>query len=62
MNDRQRFYATMHYQPRDRLPIIDFNFWDETLPEWHKQGLPQHVNRANSAKFFEMVQIQAEIG
>jgi uroporphyrinogen decarboxylase len=54
MNDRERFYTTMHYQPCDRSPIIDFNFWDETLPAWHKQGLPQHVNRANSAEFFGM--------
>ena len=52
MNDRERFEATMHYQPRDRSPITDFNFWDETLPVWHKQGLPRHVNRANSAEFF----------
>ena len=43
MNDRQRFLATMNYQPRDRSPICDFGFWDETLPEWHAQGLPTHV-------------------
>ena len=43
MNHRQRFYATMHYQPRDRSPIIDFGFWEETIPLWHKQGLPEEV-------------------
>ena len=43
MNDRQRFIATMHYQPRDRAPICDFGFWNETIPAWHKQGLPEHV-------------------
>jgi uroporphyrinogen decarboxylase len=52
MNDRQRFTATMHYQPRDRAPLYDFNFWDETIPEWHKQGLPEWVTRANAAEFF----------
>lgn len=31
MNERQRFDATMHYGPRDRAPICDFSFWDETL-------------------------------
>ena len=31
MNDRERFKATMHYQPRDRSPICDFGYWDETL-------------------------------
>jgi hypothetical protein len=54
MNDRERFTATMHYQPRDRAPICDFSFWDETLPIWHEQGLPSHVNRSNSDVFFGM--------
>jgi hypothetical protein len=35
MNDRERFLATMHYQPRDRSPIMDFTFWDETIVIWH---------------------------
>lgn len=52
MNERERFLATMHYQPRDRTPICDFNFWDETLPLWHEQGLPRHVTRENSDDFF----------
>jgi len=54
MNDRQRFHATMNYQPRDRSPIMDFGFWDETLPIWHEQGLPTHVNRLTSDAFFGM--------
>src|SRR6185369_15259089 len=52
MNHRERFVATMKYQPVDRAPLYDFNFWDETLPEWHRQGLPVNVTRANSAQFF----------
>jgi uroporphyrinogen decarboxylase len=52
MNDRERFVATMHYQPRDRAPLYDFNFWEETLPEWYKQGLPTTVKRRNSAAYF----------
>lgn len=54
MTNRERFNATMHYQPRDRSPLCDFNFWDQTLPAWHKQGLPKHVNRQNSDEFFGM--------
>ncbi len=54
MNDRQRFQKTMHFQSCDRSPIIDFNFWDETLPIWHEQGLPKNIDRANSAEFFGM--------
>ena len=41
MTESERFLATMRYQPRDRSPICDFSFWDETLPIWHEQGLPR---------------------
>ena len=54
MNDRQRFHATMHYQPRDRAPLCDFGFWDETLVLWREQGLPAHVNASNADVFSGM--------
>lgn len=54
MNDRQRFVATMHYGPRDRVPICDFSFWDETVVAWYDQGLPRSINRNNSDDFFGM--------
>lgn len=52
MNDRQRFNATMHYQPRDRVPLFDFNFWDETIPQWYSEGLPRTVTRSNAGDYF----------
>lgn len=52
MNNRQRFSATMHYQARDRVSLLDFNFWNETLPTWHHQGLPRWVNRRNEDVYF----------
>ena len=58
MNNRQRFTATMHYQPRDRAPIADFGFWEETIPIWHEQGLPRDVcftySTSNTVDFFGM--------
>ncbi len=54
MNDRERFNATMHYQPRDRSPICDFGFWEETLVLWYDQGLPRNVMHTNSDAFFGM--------
>ena len=54
MNERERFIATMHYQERDRVPIMDFGFWSETLPEWYEQGLPDWVINSNSSDFFGM--------
>jgi uroporphyrinogen decarboxylase len=58
MNNRERFYATMHYQPRDRSPIADFGFWEETIVIWHDQGLPEHIyfqgSDNNTVEFFGM--------
>lgn len=54
MNDRQRFAATLHYQPRDRAPICDFGFWRETLEIWHTQGLPADVVPGTTDAFFGM--------
>ena len=51
MNARERFTAQMHYQPRDRCPIMDFGFWDETLVIWERYGLP---HRCNPDQFFGM--------
>ncbi|MCL2639687.1 MAG: hypothetical protein FWD53_02470, partial [Phycisphaerales bacterium] len=44
--------ATMKFEPVDRAPLYDFNFWVETLPEWYKQGLPESVTRENSHRYF----------
>jgi hypothetical protein len=58
MNNRQRFNATMHYQPRDRAPIADFGFWEETIVIWHEQGLPDDIyfdgSDNNTVEFFGM--------
>lgn len=54
MNDLQRFLATMRYEPKDRGMICDFGFWDETLPTWHEQGLPEEIDSAKSGWYFGM--------
>lgn len=41
MNARQRFHAMMHFEERDRAPMMDFGFWDETIVLWHEQGMPE---------------------
>ncbi|MBN1346330.1 MAG: hypothetical protein JXQ73_26820 [Phycisphaerae bacterium] len=38
MNDRQRLLAVLDYQDYDRLPIVHFGFWRETLDNWARQG------------------------
>ena len=39
----------MHFETVDRLPNIEFGYWDETLPTWHTQGLPESVNSEEAA-------------
>jgi hypothetical protein len=41
MNDRERFLATMNYEPRDRCPWWEMWYWADTLERWVKEGLPQ---------------------
>lgn len=43
MTPRQRFLATLDFQPVDRLPLMDFSYWDETIDAWREQGLPGNV-------------------
>jgi len=47
MNDRERFLATMNYEPHDRVPWGEMGFWPETIEVWHKQGMPQDVHLAD---------------
>ena len=54
MNERERFIATMRYRDRDRIPIVNFNFWIETIDRWHEQGLPERLERFDVPEFFGM--------
>lgn len=54
MTDRERFHATFRYEDRDRSPICDFSFWEETLEVWKDQGLPAWVNRESADRYFGM--------
>lgn len=53
MTLRERFRRTMHYQSVDRLPNFEFGYWESTLRNWHKQGLPESVvNEGTAYDFF----------
>ena len=43
MNTRQRFREVLHWGRPDRIPNMDFGYWDETIRLWHQQGLPSRV-------------------
>lgn len=38
MNNRQRIMAVLNYGAYDRLPVVHFGFWTETLEKWGKEG------------------------
>lgn len=35
---RERALAVLNYQPYDRLPIVHFGYWGETLQKWVEEG------------------------
>ena len=40
MNTRERFLATMAFEPLDRVPLWEWGHWEETLRAWRRQGAP----------------------
>ncbi|HOK53427.1 MAG TPA: hypothetical protein PKV43_03090, partial [Armatimonadota bacterium] len=52
MKQRERWLATMHFQPVDHVPDEEFGYWNETLEVWHAQGLPEYINSNYRADIF----------
>ncbi len=44
MTTRERFLAVFTGRKPDRLPNLDFGYWEETVTNWHDQGLPGTVS------------------
>jgi hypothetical protein len=42
MTNRERALAVLRYKPYDRLPIVHFGFWNETLEKWADEGHITH--------------------
>ncbi len=38
MTNRERALAILRYQPYDRLPLVHFGYWGETLEKWRDEG------------------------
>jgi hypothetical protein len=59
MNGRQRSMAILHYQEYDRLPVVHFGFWDETLVKWAEEG---HLTHAEARAWSDGNPTDAVIG
>lgn len=38
MNNRERTLAILNYQEYDRLPLVHFGYWEETIEKWCDEG------------------------
>ena len=38
MNNRERVHAIMNYKNYDRMPVVHFGLWNETLEKWIQEG------------------------
>ena len=52
MTTRDRFNKVLHWQKPDRVPNMDFGYWDDTITIWHDQGLPGHVETPEDIERF----------
>ena len=50
MNNRERTLAILNYQPYDRLPVVHFGYWTETLEKWAAEG---HITKAQAAGWYD---------
>jgi hypothetical protein len=41
MTIRERWNRVFHWQKPDRVPDMEFGYWDKTIAVWHEQGLPR---------------------
>ncbi|MEI6425614.1 MAG: hypothetical protein WCP55_25600, partial [Lentisphaerota bacterium] len=44
MTNRELFQNIMHYGNFDRMPVIHWTGWPETLERWYGEGLPRDKN------------------
>ncbi|MGQ9840218.1 MAG: uroporphyrinogen decarboxylase family protein [Anaerolineae bacterium] len=50
MNNRERTLAVLNYQPYDRLPVVHFGYWPETLAKWAAEG---HISKTLAARWYD---------
>jgi uroporphyrinogen decarboxylase len=41
MSIRERFNRVFRWEKPDRVPDMEFGYWDKTIAVWHDQGLPR---------------------
>jgi uroporphyrinogen-III decarboxylase len=52
MNFRDRFLRTLQFQSVDRVPLMDFGYWVDTVKRWRQEGLPPQIQRESEVERF----------
>ncbi len=58
MTSRERVYAILHYQDYDRMPIVHFGYWRETLQKWAEEG---HITKEQAENWTDGNEIDYQI-
>jgi hypothetical protein len=49
---RERWLNSLHFQPVDHVPDMEFGYWDDVYAVWHEQGLPKEIDSIPKADLF----------
>lgn len=59
MTNRERILAVLNYEKYDRLPIVHFGFWNETLEKWASEG---HISYEDAKSWTDSTPADKRIG
>jgi uroporphyrinogen decarboxylase len=59
MTNKERAMAVLNYGTYDRLPIVHFGFWCETLEKWAQEG---HISLEQACDWSDCTPIDKQIG
>lgn len=51
MTNRENAMAVLHYQPYERMPVVSFGYWKETLDKWADEGHITHEQAEGYRKY-----------
>ena len=58
MNNRERAMAVLNYGDYDRMPVVHFGYWYETLVKWAREG---HLTEEQARNWGDGNAIDAQI-
>lgn len=58
MTPRERTLACLRYQPVDRIPVVHFGFWTETLQKWAREG---HITNEEATNYSDGNEVDAKL-